>query len=278
MAGKNALDNALLAASKHFEKDEYAQALPYCEKALELDSESLLACILKAESFYELQRFDDAIKWYDQIDISQCEKDDAILFCTHKALSHAYMGDEQESLDCIDGALEIDSKQAKIWYQKALLLSDTKSKKKLPRRRLEEAIHCHNMAIYLDRSRADVMYHKGVVLSGSGDKHGAISSFDDVIRTDPGYLVAYVAKGNALESLSDYQGAVKCYTVALRRHPKNIMFIERKAHALYKLGKFRDSINMLQKALDVDLHIPGARDLIDFMEQRLYVRNHGHYV
>ncbi len=109
-------------------------------------------------------------------------------------------------------------------------------------KRYEEALVAYNQAIRLDPNY-DVAYHnKGHVLHALKRDGEALTAYDQAIRLNPDYADAYHNKGNALYDLDRYEEALAAYDQATRLDPNDATAYNNNGLSLQALeeGKKRD--------------------------------------
>ncbi|MEE9115549.1 MAG: tetratricopeptide repeat protein, partial [Thermoplasmata archaeon] len=107
-----------------FELKKYRQVVKTIENVPGADKKALL---MKADSLRELGSFKEAIKTYKDV-VSEGSPQD--LGWYGMSLTYSLMKKPRDALRCIDMALAINENCAEYWYEKGILLSGSRSKKK----------------------------------------------------------------------------------------------------------------------------------------------------
>jgi tetratricopeptide (TPR) repeat protein len=100
--------------------------------------------------------------------------------------------------------------------------------------------------------RKEVCFNKGYALNSLGKYDEAIKAYDEAIRLDPDYAMAWNNKGIAFYSQGRYNSAIKAYDECIRLDPSYITAWNNKGWTLYKQGKYGDAVNCLDKATELD--------------------------
>ena len=83
----------------------------------------------------------------------------------------------------------------------------------------DKAIADFNEAIRLDPGYALAYYNRGIAWSDKKDYDKAIADYNEAIRLDPGYALAYNNRGIAWSDKKDYDKAIADYNEAIRLDP-----------------------------------------------------------
>jgi tetratricopeptide (TPR) repeat protein len=107
------------------------------------------------------------------------------------------------------------------------------------------AIADYDQAIRLNPKFALAYLNRGDSRYGLGDKKGAITDFDQAIRLDPKYSPAYSSRGYVRHELGDKQGAFTDFDQVIRLNPKNAVAYV----AYYNRGDVRNELGDKQGAI-----------------------------
>jgi len=92
----------------------------------------------------------------------------------------------------------------------------------------------------------------GAELSQVGDYVNAISCYDEGLKIDPNDSNVLVNKGDALTNISNYDEAKQCYDKVLAKNPNSSMALYNKACLIALQGETEESLNLLEKAINID--------------------------
>jgi tetratricopeptide (TPR) repeat protein len=104
------------------------------------------------------------------------------------------------------------------------------------------ALADYNQAIKLDSNYAIAYMNRGNVRDDLGDKQGAITDYNQAIKINPNYAKAYYNRGNVRDDLGDKQGAITDYNQAIKINPNY-------AKAYSNRGIVRDDLGDKQGAI-----------------------------
>jgi len=99
---------------------------------------------------------------------------------------------------------------------------------------------------------ADYYINSGVARYNSGDKQGAIDDYNQALKINPNYALAYSNRGLARYDLGNKQGAIDDYNQALNIDPNNSYDYNNRGIARYDLGDKQGAIDDYNQALNID--------------------------
>ena len=102
------------------------------------------------------------------------------------------------------------------------------------------------------REEAEAAFNQGLLFYGSQDYSTAILSYDNAIRFDSNYALAYHARGKTWYQLRQYQRAIQDYDKAIQLGFTEASAYINRAWAWYKLGKRDMYLKDLAKACEID--------------------------
>lgn len=190
----------------------------------------------KGNSLYNLERYEEAIKCYD--DILNLNPTMALAW-VNKGMTLETMGKLDKAILCYDQALEINGNLLEALFAKAYALT------KLGK--YEEAINLYNKVLEIDQNFAEAWNNKGTVLYKLGFIEDALKCFEEALKINPNYEEAWKNKGSILEYVGNFEEALECYDKALNINPKY-------AEAWFNKGLCLIYLNMIQEAKDAFLN------------------------
>nr|CAG8491775.1 2758_t:CDS:10 [Entrophospora candida] len=222
-----------------------------------------------AQEFLSQQKYNDAMKAFDQAIELKCEHLD---YAYNMRGTFAYlMGDFEGSLSYFEKALELKPNYVQVHIKRATVYTEQGKK-------LEECLDEFSKAIEIDENDPDIYYHRGQ----------AIDDYQRRIELDPEFVYAYIqlvicqykSKGiadaikvceDAIEKFNDSAELYNYYgellvengdiNTAIEKFDKAIEFakgkfvsplIHRAMLVLHPNNNFTDAENYCQRALDID--------------------------
>lgn len=101
---------------------------------------------------------------------------------------------------------------------------------------------------------------EGIALKNKGDFDGAQRKYDEALRINPNYELAWADKGLAFFQRQDYANALKCFEKWTDVRPRAGVAWEHRGRALIHLGNFGKALECLQKAVDLAPEVWSAWD------------------
>jgi len=114
------------------------------------------------------------------------------------------------------------------------------------------ALAAYDEAIRINPGYALAWNNKGVTLSDLGRKDEAIIAYDQALKINPGYALAWFNKGVALSDLGRKDEAIVAYDQALKINPGYALAWFNKGVALSDLGRKDEAIVAYDQALKID--------------------------
>jgi tetratricopeptide (TPR) repeat protein len=113
----------------------------------------------------------------------------------------------------------------------------------------QKAVAYFDEAVRIDPKFVLAYYNRGVALQQLGQEHRAIKDYTTVIRLEPYLADAYASRGTAYENLKHYDQAIKDYNEAIRLAPKAAANYANRASSYDKLGRYREAIRDYDQAI-----------------------------
>ncbi|MBF2016777.1 MAG: tetratricopeptide repeat protein [Rivularia sp. T60_A2020_040] len=193
----------------------------------------------KANTFYELQRYQDALSSYQKAIEIQPEYAQA---WNGKAKVLYELSSYQEALLAYDKAIQIEPDYEDSWSGRGFVLNKLQ--------RFQEAISSFDKALKLESEAPEVWNGKGEALSNLKRYDEAIKSYDKAVEIQPEYEQAWYSKAAALYNLRRYQDALSTYEKVLELKPNNERAWYNSGNALVNLNRNNDAIKAYSKAVE----------------------------
>ncbi len=109
----------------------------------------------------------------------------------------------------------------------------------------------------------NTFYYDGYIEEG-------IAQYEEAIRIDPDYSVAYFNLAIALENKGDIEGAIKNYKKAVKKNPNYAEAYANLGALLKECGEVDEAINCLRKALEIDKSMEAPRKKLQEILQEVH--------
>ena len=192
----------------------------------------------KANTFYELQRYQEALNNYQQaIEI----KPEYAQAWNGQAKALYELDSHQEALSAYDKAIELEPNYLDSWKGRGFALNKLK--------RYQEAIYSFDKALKLQPESPEILNAKGQALSNLKRYDEAINSYDKAVEFNPDYDQALYNKAWVLYSLKRYKDALNTYEQVINLKPNNERAWYNSGNALINLKREKDAFRAYDKAV-----------------------------
>jgi tetratricopeptide (TPR) repeat protein len=192
----------------------------------------------KANTFYELQRYEDALDNYKQaIEI----KPEYAQAWNGKAKALYELDSHPEALSAYDKAIELEPNYLDSWRGRGFALNKLK--------RYQEAIYSFDKALKLQPESPEIFNARGKALSNLKRYDEAIQSYDKAVELKPDYDQAWYNKASVLYNLKRYQDALDTYEQVIYLKPNNERAWYNSGNALVNLNRKKDALKAYSKAV-----------------------------
>jgi tetratricopeptide (TPR) repeat protein len=254
----------ILASHPHLAK---RQQLP--EQTSQKDYYSILEFIDKARMLLEEEQYDNAIKIFDTILMLRPEHVEAL---NGKGMALYKQKKYKEALECFNEVLRIKPRNV-VASDYLEMITDRISKERSGEAKVSDKDIKQDTVI---EKRNEEKVKKGLsdfaqmekALTDStqipsetielayqfykkGRYHAAIRWYEQVLKIEPRFELAWYNKGLALHHLGKYQEAIISYDKALEIKPNDADVWTNKGLALHHLGKYQEAIISYDKALEI---------------------------
>jgi len=230
-------------ANTFYELQRYEDALSSYQKAIEIQPEYAQAWNGQAKVLYELNSYQEALLAYDkaiQIEPDYQDSWSGRGFVLNKLQRF------QEAISSFDKALKLESEAPKVWYGKGEALSNLK--------RYDEAIKSYDKAIELEAEYEQAWYNKAWALYSLRRYQDALSTYEKVLQLNPNNELAWYNSGNALVNLNRNNDAIKAYSKAVEYKPNFYPAWLSRGNILISLRRYPEAIESFKEVLKYQPH------------------------
>ena len=183
--------------------------------------------------------------FYDKLDNNSNYSIKDFKYWFSKANDLIKQGKLDESIECLDKAIELNPNESLIWYLKGRVLIDLN--------RCDEAIEMLDKAFDLNPLYIRSICTKGIAYEKLGKYNEAMACYDEAMILEPNDDYAYGLKGTLyLMHLKDYDNAIRYLNQAKRIDSKNSMTWNNLGDAYLNIGEFEKGLNCCEKARSLD--------------------------
>jgi tetratricopeptide (TPR) repeat protein len=255
----------------HLDGDEPEVALPNCQKATQLKSNSAQNFNNLGMAYYEAEKYDEALEAYDRakdldpqniislvglgkslyqlgkVDESRIFLKEATQAPTNSAKDLGFKGDalgllenDQSAIAIYEKAIKSDPNDSELWFKNGALLEKLGNNRK--------ASEAYQKAISLKQDNIDAWNGYGTVLIRQQKFQEAKDTLEEAIKIEPTNPAIWKNLGLALEYLGEsersqemYQQALKLYDLKIKENSQKGYNLIQKGGVLLKLKPLREA-------------------------------------
>jgi tetratricopeptide (TPR) repeat protein len=225
---------ALTAQGRH------TLAIPFFERATQVDPHSVDAWANLARLYEEVGRWQDGLAACDRA-LALDDKQEWVWGNKGNALERLKRYDE--ALAACDRALAIDPNFANTWNTKGAAFIGLKL--------YQEAIAALGRALALNPNDAGAWSNRGIALRNLGRTDEALAAYDRALAIDPSFAAGWSNKGNALNRLKRFNEALAACDRALALNPNRAGALANKGMALTYLKRYHEAVAVFEKQATV---------------------------
>jgi tetratricopeptide (TPR) repeat protein len=167
---------------------------------------SLLYAAVIGPSYYDLQRYQEAIECYDKAPNSATT-------WYNKGLALTKLDRYEEAITSYDKATEIKPDYAKAWSNKGIAFANLA--------RYEEAIGCFDAVLAIDPNNVAALETKGFIFYHLNQYEKALEYYDKALSLEPNDPKTWNHKGSVLDKVGRRDEAQNCFDKAKQLELKN---------------------------------------------------------
>jgi tetratricopeptide (TPR) repeat protein len=218
----------------------YEEALESCQKAIDIDPESVNAWVCRGNTLNNIERYEEALENYQK----------AIDIDPESVNAWVYLGNTldnleryKEALESCQKAIDIDPKSVDAWAYRGASLRNIG--------RYEEALTACDRALEIDSNNYPALNSKALILSLLENFEKAIAVINEAINLEPQEVLLRANRGIILARAGRYTEALVECEQAIKQNPKHESGYYGKACCYALQGEIGQAIDNLQKAIDI---------------------------
>jgi tetratricopeptide (TPR) repeat protein len=189
---------------------------------------------------------------YDVGRVFICDHDDHIVILSLSIINEnikkgkyfSHLKEYDKALNCMEKALELDSRNVYAWINKGTILYSLKE--------YDKALNCMEKALELDSRNVYAWINKGVLISTHGEFYEGIEYFDKALEIDSRNVYAWINKGTILYSLKEYDKALNCLGNAADIDPDIDLIWVNNGNCLLYTQRYKEALENYDKALEIN--------------------------
>jgi tetratricopeptide (TPR) repeat protein/predicted Ser/Thr protein kinase len=225
-------------ANTFYDLQRYQDALSNYEKAVKIRPDYAEAWNGQGKALFKLKEYKAALTAYDKAIQLQPDYLEAWI---GRGFVLKSLQRNQEAIASFDKALELDNKSPQVWNAKGEVLSNLKQ--------YDEAIQAYEQAINLHKDNDEAWYNKALALRNLKRYEDAIAAYDKVLEIKPSYAEAWYNRGNALVNLRRYQDAFIAYDKAVQSQPNYTQAGLSRSNILITLQRYPEALESFNQVI-----------------------------
>lgn len=224
-----------------FELQRYEDALNVYRQAINLNPNYAQAWYGQGKTLARLQKYSEALTAYEQaIQILP----DYVEAWSGRGFVLKDLGRYQEAIAAFDKSLQLNEQAPDIWNAKGEVFSLLKQ--------YDNAINAYNQALELKSDDYVVWYNKGLALQRLKQYEEAITSHNKAVEIKPNYVGAWYNLGNSLVNLRRYEAAIQAYDQAVKYNPNYAAAWLSKGNILIILQRYPEAVETFNQVLKIN--------------------------
>ncbi|MDM9382384.1 tetratricopeptide repeat protein [Chlorogloeopsis sp. ULAP01] len=225
-------------ANTFYDLQRYQDALLTYEKAVKIRPDYAEAWNGQGKALFKLKEYKAALTAYDKAIQLQPNYLEAWI---GRGFVLKNLQRNQEAIASFDKALEFDHKSPQVWNAKGEVFSNLKQ--------YDEAIQAYEEAINLNKENDEAWYNKALALHNLKRYEDAIAAYDKVLEIKPSYAEAWYNRGNALVNLRRYQDAFIAYEKAVQSQPTYTQAGLSRSNILINLQRYPEALESFNQVI-----------------------------
>ncbi len=239
----------------HLDNEDYEAALVDLSRAIELDPEWTAPYIWRAEVNFELDEFVDAVQ-----DATVAIEQDSTFAEAYgiRASAHYHLGDEAAAIADYTEVINLDPTNAYVYAARADLLKNEDD--------FDQALSDVSTALELDPESVEAISTRGVIYWIQENYESALADFNAALEAEPENAWHYHRRAGVYAELGNHDQAITDYSKALELDPELPLAQIFRGDSYLEQNRIEDSINDYRVGLE---HVTSV-DLVFGVEQTIF--------
>ena len=241
----------------------YAEALTYCNRLVDLDQDNSSVHYLKGTILQDLHRVEEAVEGFKRCIALDNENSDAY-FRLGVLLEEQYQ-DHTQALGMFDKVIDLTPEFDEVYLYKGDLLYDCNN--------YQEALASFEKAAQLNSENPYAFLRYGNSLNALKRVEDAIQEYGKALKIDPECQPAYFQLAYSYDCNGRFEQAVKYYQKAVELDPQDINALNNLGYTLFKMEKYNEALNYFNQALETNpeykLAAINKRNLLEKLRKEL---------
>ena len=225
-------------ANTFYDLKRYQDAIEAYENVIEIEPDFFEAWNGQGKTFYELKKYPEALEAYEN---AIKLKPNELEAWEGRGLTLFELGQYKYAIDSFNKALSINQEQPKVWNILGESLSNLNED--------SQAIHAYDKAIELNQKFDVAWNNKGKSLHKLHRYKDAVEAYKQATNLKTDNAEAWYNLGNAQASLKRHKEAFKAYNEAVRHKPSYYQAWLSKGNMLVNLRRYSEAVEAFDQVI-----------------------------
>lgn len=236
--GKENAKDLYQKANTFYELKQYEDAIESYEKVVEIEPDFFQAWNGLGKTFYDIKRYKEALKAYNSA--IKLENNDKEAW-RDRGFTLYKLGRYEDAISSFDKALKLDREQPEVWNALGEAFSKINQ--------YSLAIQAYNSAINLNRKFDLAWNNKGKALHKQHRYKDAVEAYKQATGLKIDNAEAWYNLGNAQARLKEYKEALEAYDNAVRHKPNYSQAWLSKGNMLVNLRRYEQAVESFEQVI-----------------------------
>ncbi|MBL1198959.1 MAG: tetratricopeptide repeat protein [Nostoc sp. GBBB01] len=235
-------------ANSYYKQNQYENAIPYYNQALNLNPYFLDCYFYRGISFYEIKDYEKAIRDFNTIISINPNEHKAY---SNRGLALFAINNIKEAIQDFTNSISILINHTALAYYYRGIICNAIGKN-------QQAIEDYTQSIKINYNFDMSYLERGIARSSIRDRQGAIDDYSQAIKINPKCDTAYFLRGVNYFKIGQKTKAISDYTQAININDKNEEYYLNRGYARYAMGDKEGSIQDYTYAISINHNLAVA--------------------